>query len=232
VRDYGRVYASFWTSESTKSFSDDGRMLALYLLSGPHSTIAGVCRLPDGYVSEDLGWSSQRVSKGFAELLAKGFANRCETTKWVWIRKFLDWNKPENPNQWKAATKIAGHVPSKCAWRAEFLGVFSKASGIELNPSETVDEGLPEPLPTQEQDQEQKQNTQRRPSKRVPENFSPDLAYASSQIPDIDAEAEAQKFRDWEFAKPRSDWPAVWRTWIRNCKDRGQYARKEQTKWM
>jgi hypothetical protein len=72
----------------------------------------------------------------------------------------------------------------------------------------------------------------KRPSKRVPEDFTPDLAYASAQIPDIDAEAEAQKFRDWEFAKPRSDWPAVWRTWIRNCKDRGQYTRREQTKWM
>jgi hypothetical protein len=231
MRDYGRVYASFWTSESTRSLSDDGRMLALYLLSGPHGTITGVCRLPDGYVSEDLGWTSQRVSKGFAELLSKGFANRCETTKWVWIRKFLDWNRPENPNQWKAAIKIANQVPAKCAWRTEFVAIFSVASGAEINPCETLDERLHEPLPTQEQ--EQKQNIERaRASKRVPEDFAPDLSYASAQLPDIDAEAEAQKFRDWEFKKPRSDWPATWRTWIRTCKDSGKYSRKEQTKWM
>ena len=231
MRDYGRVYSSFWTSESTRALSDDGRMLSLYLLSGPHMTIAGVCRLPDGYVSEDLGWTSQRVSKGFAELFAKGFANRCETTKWVWIRRFLDWNTPENPNQWKAAIKIANQVPQRCAWHSEFIVIFSKVSGVEINPSETVTEGLPEPLPTQEQ--EQKQNIERtRASKRVPKEFTPDLTFATNLLPDIDADAEAQKFKDWEFKKPRSDWDATWRTWIRTCKDKGQYSRKERTKWM
>jgi hypothetical protein len=71
----------------------------------------------------------------------------------------------------------------------------------------------------------------RKSSKRVPKDFTPDLEYASNLIPDIDASAEAQKFRDWEFKTPRSDWPAVWRTWIGNCKDRGQYSRKASEKW-
>lgn len=62
-------------------------------------------------------------------------------------------------------------------------------------------------------------------TKRAPEWFQPDLDYARAQVPDIDAEAEAQKLKDWEFSKPRSDWAAVWRTWIRNCKDSGKYSR-------
>jgi hypothetical protein len=74
-------------------------------------------------------------------------------------------------------------------------------------------------------------------SRRVPEDFSPDLAYARAQIPDIDAEREAQRFRDWEFKTPRKDWTACWRTWIGNCRDRGQYARLNgsgipEGKWM
>lgn len=72
----------------------------------------------------------------------------------------------------------------------------------------------------------------KKPAKRVPKDFEPDLSYATAQLPDVDAEAEAQKFKDWEYKTPRTDWPAAWRTWIRNCKDRGQYSRKEQTKWM
>ncbi len=60
---------------------------------------------------------------------------------------------------------------------------------------------------------------------RAPEEFSPDLDYARSQLPDVDAEREAQKFRDWEFKTPRSDWPACWRTWIGNCRESGKYAR-------
>jgi hypothetical protein len=65
-----------------------------------------------------------------------------------------------------------------------------------------------------------------RKSSRVPQDFSPDLAYASSQVPGIDAEREMQKFRDWEFKTPRSDWAAAWRQWIQRCKETGQYARK------
>lgn len=60
---------------------------------------------------------------------------------------------------------------------------------------------------------------------RVPEDFSPDLDFARSQCPGIDAAREAQKFRDWEFKTPRSDWSACWRNWIERCRDKGEYAR-------
>ena len=128
MRDYGRIHTAFWTSPDIQQLSDDGKLLAAYLLTSPHATIVGVCYLPDGYVTEDLGekaWPTKRVRQGFAELFRNGFCNRCETTKWVWIRKFLLWNRPENPNQWKAAARVAEQVPDRCAFRTEFLGVFS-----------------------------------------------------------------------------------------------------------
>jgi hypothetical protein len=75
-------------------------------------------------------------------------------------------------------------------------------------------------------DAEAEANCKRGPrTSRVPESFSPDLAYAKTQIPDIDAEAEAKKFRDWEFKTPRSDWAACWRTWIAKAKESSQYAK-------
>lgn len=133
MRDYGKVHSTFWSSDTTSSVTDDGRMLALYLMTSPHATIAGVFRLPDGYVCEDLKWDAERVSKGFSELLAKGFANRCETTKWVWVCKHFKWNQPENPNQRKAAKKVAEQIPSDCAWKALFFrdcGVFFDAEPL------------------------------------------------------------------------------------------------------
>jgi hypothetical protein len=66
----------------------------------------------------------------------------------------------------------------------------------------------------------------KRGSRRCPEGHSVDLAYARQQVPDIDAEAEEGKFRDWEFKSPRRDWDATWRNWIRSCKETGRYARK------
>jgi hypothetical protein len=157
MRDYGKVHSTFWSSQTTATLSDDGKLLALYLMTCSHNTIAGVFRLPDGYVAEDIGWTAERVSKGFAELFAKGFANRCETTKWVWVVKHLDWNPPENPNQRKAAAKVSGSVPSSCAWKQEFVRATAEILGSKPpeapNPSETVSE----PFLNQEQEQEQEQ---------------------------------------------------------------------------
>ena len=157
MRDYGKVYATFWSSGTTSTLSTDGKLLALYLMTCSHATIAGVFRLPDGYVAEDLNWDASRVSEGFDELLSKGFADRCATTKWVWIRKHLEWNKPENPNQRKSAAKIAFSVPDECSWKVDFIEDSAEQLGIELPPKTNPSVTVKEPFPNQEQKQEQKQ---------------------------------------------------------------------------
>ncbi len=147
MRDYGKVHTSFWTSSNIRELSEDGRTLAIYLLTCPHGTIAGVFRLPDGYACEDLQWSADRVQVTLSELLSNGFATRCEATKWVWVTKHLEWNPPENPNQIKAAAKMAFQVPDSCTWKAYFIGKHGVYLGLVnpkveplTNPSETVSE--------------------------------------------------------------------------------------------
>lgn len=66
----------------------------------------------------------------------------------------------------------------------------------------------------------------RKASNTVPDDFVPDLAFATSLASDMDAEAEAQKFRDWEFKTPHHDWNRAWKRWARNAVERGNYARK------
>jgi len=112
MRDYGRVFSSFWQSEDARNFSEDGRMLALYLMTSPHANLIGCFRLPDAYASDDLQWASERVSKGFIELQSKGFLKRDESSKWVLICKYIAWNKFENANVATAAQKAFDQVPS------------------------------------------------------------------------------------------------------------------------
>lgn len=142
MRDYGKVHTSFWTSENARALSDDAKMLAFYLLTCPHGTIAGVFRLPDGYACEDLKWESGRVSKGFDELLCNGFATRCQATNWVWVIKHFDWNAPENPNQRKAVLKMAAQIPDTCSWRARYYAdcadIFDPGQERLRNPSVTL----------------------------------------------------------------------------------------------
>lgn len=246
MRDYGKVYSTFWSSETTGGLSDDAKILALYLMTCSHSTIAGVFRLPDGYVSEDLGpgWDTERVAKGFDELLRKGFANRCETTKWVWVRKHLEWNKPENPNQRKAAAKVAQGIPDGCAWKLDFMRVSAVPLGIEWteppNPSGT----LSEPFLNQKQEQEQKQDLlppsatgKTEPAAnaglpvdpkgtRLPSDWSLPAdwsAWCEEHRPDLDPQLVAEGFKDFWIGKPgkdgrKADWLATWRNWCRGQK--------------
>jgi len=159
MRDFGKVHTSFWTSSTVRDMSEDARTLAIYLLTSPHGTIAGVFRLPDGYACDDLQWDAQRVQAAFAELQQHGFARRCETTKWVWIVNHFEWNPLDNPNQRKAASKVANMVPSACAWGGEFMvvcgPVFQPDGAPQRSPFGTVQQTLPQPFRNQEQEQEQ-----------------------------------------------------------------------------
>lgn len=138
MRDYGKVHTCFWSSDTTRGMSEDARMLALYLLTCSHGTLAGVFRAPDGYICEDMQWTAERVSVTLSELLAKGFANRCETTKWVWIIKHLEWNPPENPNQRKSALKLAQQIPDQCCWKADYMRDCGELFGLEPTPKEPL----------------------------------------------------------------------------------------------
>jgi hypothetical protein len=163
MRDYGKVHTSFWTSKTVRDMSEDGRLLAIYLLSCPHGTIAGVARIPDGYACEDLKWPAARVRTSFEELKRYAFAERCEETGWVWIKQHFDWNPLDNPNQRKAARKVADQLPSACAWLQAFHAqcghFFRLDTDPPRNPSETVPQTLPEPFRNQEQEQEQETAT-------------------------------------------------------------------------
>lgn len=55
--------------------------------------------------------------------------------------------------------------------------------------------------------------------RRVPASWQPRPQDAILRSPQL--ENELEKFRDWEFAKPKSDWDATWRNWQRTANERG-----------
>ena len=96
MREYGQIQCAFWQSADAQEWTDAGKLLAAYLMTGPHSNGIGCYRCPDGYVMADLGWSLERVSEGFAELFRNGFAYRFDGV--VFLPGFLRWNKVANAN--------------------------------------------------------------------------------------------------------------------------------------
>ncbi|MHC9085371.1 hypothetical protein ACYX7E_10065 [Luteimonas sp. RIT-PG2_3] len=143
MRDYGTIYRGFWANQALRDAGDDARTLAAYLLTSPHTTTLGAFRLPDAYACEDLGWESKRFQNGLETLSKAGFIKYDSATKWVWVVKFLEWNRPANPNIWKAIAKAAAGVPDSIAFKDEIM--------VSAGVSETVSKPLgntPSPSPS------------------------------------------------------------------------------------
>ncbi len=165
MRDYGRVFSKFWQSEDTRAFSEDARVLALYLLTSPHANLIGCYRLPEAYAADDLQWSSERVREGLNELQSKGFLSRDEATKWVLLHNYLKWNGFENGNVAVAASKAFDQVPAiplKAALAKALLDFGSHLKEGFANHLQTLVEPFanpePEPDPEPEPIQSQSQN--------------------------------------------------------------------------
>lgn len=135
MREYGKVAMGFWTSESIAGLTDQAKLLALYLVSGPHSHGCGVSRVPAGYVAEDLGWNSDTVSRLFDELSQKGYAYRCNSTGWVVVMKALKHTPPDNPKHALNYLNQLAHVPRSASIMAKIVEAIS--SSIQLLDGET-----------------------------------------------------------------------------------------------
>jgi hypothetical protein len=109
---YGKVKDAFWTHKKVRGFTDDAKLLALYFMSGPHRNILGCMRIPSGYVTEDLGWSSERLSDAIAILCRSNFICR-DDDGWTLILGQLEHDPLKIPNHARAAITLANEVPTE-----------------------------------------------------------------------------------------------------------------------
>lgn len=112
---YFRVSPRFW--DDAASWSDDAKLLALYILTCHHRTSEGLFRLPKAYAREDMEWSQERFDEGFRELLEVGFIDYDEAARVVLIRKALKYQAPANENIAKAAVTKLEELPETRLWQ-------------------------------------------------------------------------------------------------------------------
>jgi len=165
VREYGKIHSSFWTSQDIREAGEDGRTLAAYLLTSPHSNMLGCFRVPLAYVSDDLKWPLERVLKGFEKLSQRVWLTFDKGSEWVVIHKFLKWNQPENPNVVRASEKLFAQIPGSSNVKAILAGMiaqfeprFSVDKLAEFkpfpNPFDTSPKAYPKPEPEPEPEPE------------------------------------------------------------------------------
>lgn len=123
MRERAFVICGIWASEDFQALGTEARLLAFYQLTSPYSNMAGVYRLTNGMVMDDLKWSSDTLSNGLRELHHRGFSTRCARTSWLIIHNYLKWNLVKGPKQCEGLVKVVRTLPrgaaiSEAVWKA------------------------------------------------------------------------------------------------------------------
>ena len=105
---YYRVSPALWRN---RSWTDDMRLLACYLLTSPHRTLEGLFILPKGYIFGDLQWSDERLAEPCTRLQADGFLAYDEGSEVCLIVKALKYQAPSNPNMDTSAIRRLVAIP-------------------------------------------------------------------------------------------------------------------------
>ena len=90
MRDYGKISPSFWTGKTGKAIKAGGQeavVVAMYLMSSPHSNMIGLYYLPMMYLAHETGMGLEGASKGLQRVCEAGFCSYDEVSEVVWVHE-------------------------------------------------------------------------------------------------------------------------------------------------
>jgi hypothetical protein len=103
MANYYRVSPQFWRN-SARTWTDDARLLAFYLLTSPHRNLEGLYWLQFAY-------KEPRVKRTLGMLVSADFAAYDEANEVVFVKRALRFQSPNTPNQIKGAIASLERLP-------------------------------------------------------------------------------------------------------------------------
>ncbi len=139
---YIRIASKFWTDEKIIELDTESKLLYLYILTCPHSNMAGYYRLPKEYIMADLKLLPEGLHKPFTKLLQEGLIKYCEKSFVILIPNYYKYNPIQNKNQAKGAAKKTCELP-----RNSLVEDYEKAvNAYAASYAELLLKGLPKPF--------------------------------------------------------------------------------------
>jgi len=165
MRDYGKVCSQFWTGKTGRKLRGDpiSQVVALYLVTSPHSNMIGAYYCPLAYIANDTGLTTEGALKGLMKLVSEGFCEYDQETDWVWVKEMArfqiaDTLKP-NDNLVISIRKEYGQLPVggiKDGFFQRYSMAYHISPPISDPPGKKAPlKGVSKPLGSQEQEQEQ-----------------------------------------------------------------------------
>ena len=169
---YKKIDVRIWNDAKFNALSSDARLIFLFMLTAPQTTMVGAVPVDKHTVSRILKFDEIRYGIGYKQLSEYGMLEYDEAGIF-WIKNFLKYNPPENPKvviSWSSLLdllpecqlliKIAKSVLKACETRGEAYvkalhPEFKKLAKYDM--SNGMPYGIAYPMPYQEQEQEQEQ---------------------------------------------------------------------------
>lgn len=94
MREYAKVGPQFWTSETGKALRRRGSeavVVALYLITSPHSNMLGLYYQPIPYMGHETGLGEEGARKGLQACIETGLASYDSDSEMVWVHEMAAW---------------------------------------------------------------------------------------------------------------------------------------------
>lgn len=170
---YKKIDVRIWNDAKFNALSSDARLIFLFMLTAPQTTMVGAVPVDKHTVSRILKFDDIRYGIGYKQLSEYGMLEYDEAGIY-WIKNFLKYNPPENPKvviSWSSLLdlfpecplliKIAKSVLKACETRGESYAKalhpeFKKLAKYDI--ANGMPYGIAYGMPYQEQEQEQEQD--------------------------------------------------------------------------
>lgn len=133
MREFVKLSPKFWVGPTGRAIRKSGvnaQVVALYLMSSPHTNYIALFRLPLSYVCEDTGLSVAEVKAALATLERVGFARYDDDSETAWVVKGTAWQVGEaitvGDKRVSMLRREFSEVPSDCPFKAEYLAMYSR----------------------------------------------------------------------------------------------------------
>ena len=123
---YNEVSITTWISHDFKTLTPHGKLLWLYLLTGPvRLPLPGIYRAGVGTCTDDLGWGADAFKKAFKQLETRNMAKRDWNFNVIFLPNWTKYNRPPaNPNVLKSWLGMLDSIPD-CDLKNEYITTLS-----------------------------------------------------------------------------------------------------------
>lgn len=164
MREYSSVSPQFWIGKTGKRLRGcvEAQLVAMYLVTNPHSNMLGIYYLPVMYVAHETGLGLEGASKGLQRAIEAGFCSYDSDSEMVWVHEMARFQIGEglaaNDKRVIGIHRKVEALPNT-QLKHDFMARYAKDFHFKIEAKTASPSEAPcKPLRSQEQDQEQDQD--------------------------------------------------------------------------